>query len=152
MYNVLFVCHGNICRSAMAEYMFRDYVLKNGLSNKIHVESRATSSEELGNPIYPNVKRILDNVKIDSSSHRAKKIQYSDYDNFDIIIGFDSENIYNLKRLFNNQNKIFLFTFFSKKYKDEIIDDPWYTRDFDITYEMILDSEKGLLDYIKSKL
>ena len=152
MYNVLFVCHGNICRSAMAEYVFKDYVNKNNLSDSIHIESRATSSEELGNPVYPNVRRILNQNNINCDGHQAKRIKYSDYDNFDLIIGFDEENIYNLRRLFNTSDKIYLLTYFSLRYKDQEIDDPWYTRDFDITYKMVSESIVGLLDYIRKKL
>ena len=148
MYKVLFVCHGNICRSAMAEYVFKDYVKKHGYSELIHIESRATSTEEIGNPVYPNVRRILDKEGIPCDGHQAKRITYNDFNDFDIIIIFDDENKYSLNRMFGESDKIVLFTKFSKNYYNEEIDDPWYTRNFDITYKMIVDSEVGLLEYI----
>ena len=147
MFNVLFVCHGNICRSAMAEYMFKDFVKKKNNPN-IHIESRATSTEELGNPVYPNAKRLLNEHNIDCNGHHAKRITLSDYDKFDIIIGFDYENIRNLERMFNTKEKIYYLTDFSNKYKNMEIDDPWYTRDFKKTFDEISDSLEGLYNYI----
>ena len=112
---ILFVCHGNICRSPMAEYILKS------LTND-YIESRATSLEEIGNDIYPPVKEVLRKNSIPFSRHYAKQITREDYDNFDLIICFDDYNLRNLNRMFGN-NKI-------KKLLDKDIDDPWYTRDF----------------------
>lgn len=120
---ILFVCHGNICRSPMAEYILKS------LTNKYIIESRATSTEEIGNDIYPPVKEVLKNHNIPFSRHYAKQITKEDYDNFDLIICFDDYNLANLNRMFGN-NKI-------KKLLDSEIDDPWYTRNFEKAFQDI---------------
>ena len=124
MKSVLFVCHGNICRSVSAEY-----ILKN-LNKSIKVESRATSLEEIGNDIYPPMKEVLlkHNIKLDR--YFAKKITIDDYNNFDLIICFDENNISNLKRILPDTKKV-------RKLLDKDILDPWYTRDFETAYNEI---------------
>ena len=125
MKSILFVCHGNICRSPMAEYIFK-YLT----NNKYHVESRATSNEEIGNDIRYKTKEQLDIHNIPYERHYAKKITIDDYNNFDIIVCFDEYNLRNLQNMFNNDSKII-------KLLDRDIDDPWYTEKFDITYNDI---------------
>lgn len=120
---ILFVCHGNICRSPMAEYILKS------LTNEHIIESRATSLEEIGNDIYPPVKEVLKNHNIPFSRHYAKQITKEDYDNFDLIICFNDYNLRNLNRMFGN-NKI-------KKLLDSEIDDPWYTRNFEKAFQDI---------------
>ena len=134
MKSVLFVCHGNICRSPMAEYIFK-YLT----NNKCRVESRATSTEEIGNDIHPGTKKELDKHNIPYQRHYAKRITGEDYNNFDIIVCFDEYNVRNLQRMFNDNTKII-------KLLDRDIDDPWYTGLFDITYD---DIYNGCLKFIK---
>lgn len=127
MKKILFVCHGNICRSPLGEFIFK-YLSK----NKYLVESRATSSEEVGNDIYPNIKNELKKHNIPFSKHEAKKITIDDYDKFDIIVCFDNENILNLKKITNDLSKVI-------KLQDYDIEDPWYTRNFFKVYDEIYD-------------
>ena len=125
MNSVLFVCHGNICRSPMAEYMFKDLT-----DNKYKIESRATSTEEIGNDIHYGTKRILDKYDIPYTRHYAKQISIDDYNNFDIIVCFDDCNLNNLRRMFKDTSKVI-------KLLDRDIADPWYTHDSDTTYNDI---------------
>ena len=131
--SIVFVCHGNICRSPMAEYLFK--YISNG---KYNVESRATSAEEIGNDMHQGTKNVLKKHNIPFSRHFAKQITSEDYNKFDLIIYFDDYNFYNLKRMFNDTSKIF------KLLKNDI-DDPWYTGDFDKAYDEI---NKGCIDLL----
>ena len=149
MIKVLFVCHGNICRSPMAMYLFQDMVDKKGQSNNLIIKSKATSSEELGNGIYPPVRRILDNLGIDSSSHRASKVGFDDFKYYDYIIGFDEENMYNLNYLAKEyKNKVYLLSSFSGLNCD--VYDPWYSRNFDKAYNDINNYLKDFYNYLLS--
>lgn len=136
MRSVLFVCHGNICRSAMAKYIFR-YLT----NNKVLVDSRATSTEEIGNDIYPNAKKQLDIHNIPYDRHYAKQITQDDYDKYDLILCFDEENIYNLDRMFKDTSKI-------RKLSINNIEDPWYTRDFDKCFNEIYEACLSLKEEI----
>ncbi len=132
MKRVLFVCHGNICRSAMAEYMCRQ------LKPDLYCESRGVSSEEEGNDIYPPARRCLDRHGIDYGKHRARKIRKEDYDRFDVIYAMDSGNLRVLNAMFDDrEHKIRLL-------RKEGIDDPWWTGKFDEVYEQILEELKKL--------
>ena len=131
MIKVLFVCHGNICRSPMAEFMFRKYLADRGVDG-FYIDSAATSSEELGNPVYPPAKRILKGLGIDCSRKLARRITLDDYDNFDYIIGMDERNVHNMLNLFggDKDGKIRkLLDFCDGAGRD--VSDPWYTGDFD---------------------
>lgn len=136
MRSVLFVCHGNICRSAMAKYIFR-YLT----NNKVLVDSRATSTEEIGNDIYPNAKKQLDIHNIPYDRHYAKQITQDDYDKYDLILCFDEENIYNLDRMFKDTSKV-------RKLSINNIEDPWYTRDFDKCFNEIYEACLSLKEEI----
>lgn len=149
MIKVLFVCHGNICRSPMAMYLFQKMVDDKGQSNNFIIKSKATSSEELGNGIYPPVKRILDKLGIDSSEHFASRITFDDFKNYDYIIGFDEENMYNLNYLAKEyKNKVYLLSSFSGLNCD--VYDPWYSRNFDKAYNDINNYLKDFYKYLLS--
>ena len=151
MIKVCFICHGNICRSPMAEFILKDLVSKEKLEDKIYVESCATSTEELGNAVYPPVYKLLSEYGIDCSKKRARKIKKEDYDNFDLLVAMDNENLYNLNRMFDDKmNKIHLLLSFARI--DKEIADPWYTRDFNKTWDEIMTGCKELLVFIKQEM
>ena len=145
---VLFVCHGNICRSPMAEFMFNDIVEKEGLSDLFHASSAATSSEEIGNPVYPPVRRLLHKHSIDCSGKRARRITASDYENYDYIIGMDDENMYNLERLFPFDKGKKLHMLLSFAGRDDEVADPWYTGGFETTWFDVNEGCKAFLGYL----
>lgn len=128
MKRICFVCHGNICRSPMAEYILKDRVNKLGLD--YYIVSRATSSEEIGNDMHYGTKRILDKYKITYDRHFATKLCKNDYDKFDYFICMDDNNIRNIKYIFDEYNKVI-------KLLDRDVRDPWYTGDFEETYKDI---------------
>lgn len=143
MKRILFFCHGNICRSPIAEYYFRHLVKEAGLESKFEVVSAATSSEEIGNPVYPNSRRLLNSHGIDCSGHKAHRITPRDYEYFDMLIGMDQENLYTLKYIIKDdpKKKVSLLldhtTEEDKSHHNRDIEDPWYTRDFDTAWEDI---------------
>ena len=146
MIKVLFVCHGNICRSTMAEFVFKDMVKKENLEDKFLILSAATSDEEIGHHIHSGTRRKLKEVGvIFDESKTAVRIKKSDYDKFDYIIGMDSMNVVNMKKVFGGDpdGKIFKLLYFSGLERD--IADPWYTGNFDITYEDIVMGLSGFL-------
>ncbi len=147
---VLFVCHGNICRSPMAEFLMKDYVNKKGVSQNFIIESAATSSEEEGNPVHFGTKKILSSLEIDCSRKRARQVRIEDYEHFDYIIGMDEYNIRNLKKVFKDKdNKIFSLLDFTDLKRD--IKDPWYTGNFTETYQDIQLGIEGFFQYLSIK-
>ncbi len=149
MINVLFICHGNICRSPMAEFMFKDLVRKKGAEDMFHIESAAVSSEEIGNPVYPPAKRRLAKEGINCDGKRAVKITKADYDRFDYILAMEKYNLDRLKRIIgeDSENKVHLLLDYTDRKGD--IADPWYTGDFDITYNDILEGITGFFEKVK---
>ena len=148
MYNVLFVCYGNICRSPMAEMIFKDLIYDNSKRYLISCESMATSMEELGNDIYPKAKKKLLDMGVKVETHRARQFKKSDYDKYDFIIVFEERNKRDLINIIgeDSQNKIHLLLEYSEKVED--IADPWYTDDFDIAFEQINKGCIGLFNYL----
>ena len=142
MIRVLFICHGNICRSAMAEYMFKDMVKKLGVEDEFYIESAATSSEEIGTPVYPPARRELNAHGIRCDGHRARRIIRDDYDRFDYLIAMEQYNLRNMKNTFpidDPYGKIYKILDFTDEPGD--IADPWYTGEFELTYRQL---DKGL--------
>ncbi len=149
MIKVLFVCHGNICRSPIAEYVFRDLVSRVGLVHDFVIDSAATSREEIGNSIYPPARRKLAEHGISADGHRARQITRCDYEEFDYLIGMERYNIRNMLRFWGSdpQKKIHLLLDFGKNPRD--IEDPWYTGDFETAYQDILEGCEALLAHIR---
>ncbi len=147
MIKILFVCHGNICRSPMAEFVMKDLVARRGLADLFHIESAATSNEEIGNPPHLGTKKRLAREGITCSGKRARRVTPADYDAFDVIVGMDDANVANLRRVFDGDpaGKVHLLLEFAGR--SGSIADPWYTGDFDATYDDVLKGCAGLLGW-----
>ena len=143
---VLFICHGNICRSVSAQYIFQDMVNRRGLTSEFVIDSAATSTEEIGNAIYPPMKAALERRGVPVGTHRARQLKCSDYEAYDLLIGMDEENMFYMKRILGEdpEGKIHYLMEYSG-HPDEIIDDPWYTRKFDACAAQIAEGCDGLL-------
>lgn len=148
MIKILFICHGNICRSPMAEFIFKDIVAKLGRSDEFYVASAATSYEEIGNPIHHGTARILDGLGISYRGKRAVHLEKSDYEKYDYLICMDRANVRNTLRIVGDdpENKVHKLLEFAES--DADVADPWYTGNFDVTYRDVLAGCKGLLTYI----
>ena len=147
MTRILFVCHGNICRSPLAEFVFRDLLTRAGLAADFRVSSAATSSEEIGNPVYPPVRRLLSAHGLDCSGKTARRIRRSDYENYDLIIGMDEENLWDMRRSFGGdpEGKLRNLLDYAGR-PGEAVADPWYTRDFQQSWDDICEGCVGLLE------
>ncbi len=146
MTRILFVCHGNICRSPMAEFVMKDLVKKAGLESEFHIESAAASTEEIGNPVYPPARRKLKEHGIDCSGKTARQLTRVDYDRYDLLVGMDSANLRNMRSICggDGSRKIrFLLDFTNRPGS---VADPWYTGDFEATWRDVLEGCRGLLD------
>ena len=150
MYRILFVCHGNICRSPMGEFILKDLVEKAGLADRFHIESAATSTEEIGNPVYPPARRKLAQHGIDCAGKTARQLTAADYGRFDLLLGMDRANIRNMTRICGGdpQGKIHLLMEYAGHPGREVAD-PWYTGDFDATWDDVLAGCQGLLRKIE---
>ena len=151
MIKILFVCHGNICRSPMAEFFMKKLVSDNGMGDNFYIASAATSREEIGNGIYPPVKRILDKRGINYKGKTAVQIKNTDYDKYDYIICMDKNNLRNIKYIIPDDyaNKISLLMSFAGI--DSDVADPWYTGDFETTERDIDQGINALLEKIKKE-
>lgn len=131
------VCHGNICRSPMAEYVMKDMVKRAGLASRFEIASAATSYEEIGNPVYPPAKRELQRHGIGCAGHAARHLEREDYDYYDYLVGMENVNLHNMARICGGDpdGKIRLLMSFAGR--DEAIDDPWYTGRFGEVYAQI---------------
>lgn len=145
MTHILFVCHGNICRSPMAEYIMKQMVKEAGLEEEMEISSAATSTEELGNPVYPPARQKLAQHGISCKGHRARQVTKHDYAYYDLIIAMDSYNVRNLHRMLGGdpENKIHMMLDYTNRPGD--VADPWYTDDFDATWRDCTDGCRGLL-------
>lgn len=146
---VLFICHGNICRSPMAEYIMKDMVEKRGLSDKFQIASAATSTEEIGNPVHPGTRKILSRLGISCAGKRARQLTRHDYSEYDYLIGMDEWNLKNMKRILGDDPDRKLSRLLDYTNHPRDIADPWYTGDFDATCQDILNGCQALLQHIK---
>lgn len=146
---IMFVCHGNICRSPMAEFIFKDLVERRGVGDLYEVCSRATSREEIwsgiGNPVYPPAREQLSKHGLSCAGKRAEQVQKADYDQFDLFVVMDENNVRNIMRIFEGdpQQKVHKLMSFTNQPGD--VADPWYSGDFSTTYRDILLGCEGLL-------
>lgn len=146
MKKVLFVCHGNICRSPMAEAVFRHMLEERGLGERFAVDSAAVSAEEIGNPVYPEANRTLVAHGLLASNHHAWQLTRADYDRYDFFIGMDQENIYRMRQIFggDSQHKVGLLLAYTEHPRE--VEDPWYTGRFDRVFDLITQGCQALLE------
>ena len=152
MMKILFVCHGNICRSPMAEFVMKDLVQKAGLEREFQIASAATSTEEIGSGVYPPARRKLAEHGIGCAGHHARQLRRSDYDQYDLLIGMDQANLRNMRRICGGdpEHKIRLLLDYTSR--PGSVADPWYTGDFDATWRDVDESCRGLLEAVKRRL
>jgi protein-tyrosine phosphatase len=145
MIRIMFVCHGNICRSTMAEFVFKDIVKKRGLGDMFFIASSATSTEEIGNPVHNGTKKKLAEHGISAEGKYAVQICKNDYEQYDYLIGMDNRNITNMHRILGQdpEKKIYRLLDFTENPRD--IADPWYTGNFDLTYDEVCEGCEELL-------
>ena len=148
MVRILFVCHGNICRSPMAEFVMKDLVRKAGADERFFIASAATSTEEIGNPVYPPARRKLAEHGIGCAGKTARQMTAADYREYDLLIGMDSANLRNMRRICGGdpEGKIRLLMDFTDRPGD--VADPWYTGDFETTWRDISAGCRGLLEWL----
>lgn len=151
MIKILFICHGNICRSPMAEFVMKDLVRKAGRVEEFSIASAATSTEELGNPVYPPARRMMAAHGIDCTGKTARQLRKADYAQYDYLIGMDQANFRNMQRMCGGDpdGKIHLLLDFTDRPGQ--VADPWYTGDFQATWEDVLEGCDGLLRHIDNQ-
>lgn len=151
MVRILFVCHGNICRSPIAEFVMKDLVRKAGRAAEFSIVSAATSTEELGNPVYPPARRMMAAHGIDCTGKTARQLRKADYAQYDYLIGMDQANFRNMQRMCGGDpdGKIHLLLDFTDRPGQ--VADPWYTGDFQATWEDVLEGCEGLLRHIDNQ-
>ena len=154
MKKIMFVCHGNICRSPMAEYIMKELAREAGVSDQLHIESSATSREEIGNAIYPPTAHILSLHGIGSKGHRARQFTVEDYNSFDLVVVMEDYNLRNILRIIacDCEGKVWKLLDFTsdtlQRTMGDDISDPWYHGNFDKTYNEILTGCKALMKYL----
>ena len=146
MIKILFSCHGNICRSPMAEFVMKKMVREAGVADQFEIASAATSTEEIGNGVYPPVRSLLEAHGIDCSGKTARQMRNSDYHNFDLLVGMDSANYRNMSRICGGdpEGKIHLLMDYTGRPGN--VADPWYTRDFEATWRDVNEGCRCLLE------
>ena len=145
MLKILFICHGNICRSPMAELVMKDMVRKAGLGSQFRIDSAATSTEEIGNPVYPPARRKLREHGIDCAGKTARGLRRDGYEKYGLLIGMDKANLRNMNRICGSdaEHKLRLLLDYTDRPGE--VADPWYTGDFDATWRDVEDGCRGLL-------
>ncbi|MBR3346997.1 MAG: low molecular weight phosphotyrosine protein phosphatase [Solobacterium sp.] len=148
---ILFVCHGNICRSPIAEFVMKQLIMDAGMEDQFYIESAATSTEEIGNPVYPPARRKLAEHGISCAGKTARQITRQDYQKFDYLIGMDDANLRNMKRFYNNdpEGKISLLMDYTNR--PGSVADPWYTGDFEATWIDVLEGCTELLKHLQNQ-
>lgn len=149
MIKIMFVCHGNICRSPMAEFVLKNMVEQEGLGDKFFIASSAASFEEIGNPVHHGTAKVLDRLSIDYSEKRAVHLEKSDFEKYDYFIGMDKYNMADMKRILKADKKQYKLLEFAGLSRD--VADPWYTGDFERTFEDINLGCKFLLKKLQEK-
>ncbi len=149
MIKLLFVCHGNICRSPMAEFVMKNIVNEAGCGSAYKIASAATSAEELGNPVYPPARRKLAEHKISCEGKTARRMEKRDYDEYDLLIGMDRANLRNMQRICGGDpsNKLRLLMDYTDEPRD--VADPWYTGDFEATWRDVCEGCKALFSQLQ---
>ena len=145
MTKVLFICHGNICRSPMAEFVMKDLVAKAGLSDQFEIASAATSTEEIGNPIYPPARRKLAEHGISCAGHAARQLTKQDYADYDFLVGMDSANLQDMHRICGDDPDGKISLLLDHTARPGNVADPWYTGDFQATWLDVMAGCQGLL-------
>ncbi len=151
MIKILFICHGNICRSPMAEFIFRDIITQKGMKDHFYIASAATSTEEIGNPVYPPARRKLREHGISCEGKRARQVTKADYEKYDYLLGMEERNIFNMKRILGGDPMHKVYRLLDFSFCPRNIDDPWYSGDFDTTYEDILEGCGAFLDFLNKE-
>ena len=151
MIKVLFVCYGNICRSPMAEFLFKDMISKKGLEKEFYIQSAGTSNEEEGSPVYDGAQKKLAEFDIRTDGKVARQLKKEDYDKFDYIIAMELMNIRDIHKIIDKDEykKVYRLLDFSDTPRD--IADPWYTRNFEVTYDDIMEGLEGFFNFLKNK-
>ena len=150
MIKIMFVCHGNICRSPMAEFVFRDLAIKRGVGDSFYVSSSATSTEEIGNSVYPPARRELLKHGIDPSGKVAVQLERRDYDKYNLFVGMDSANFRNMHRIFGADLKGKIIKLLDLVGGGDVAD-PWYTGNFELTYRDVHRGCEELLNQLLEK-
>ncbi len=152
MIKIMFICHGNICRSPMAEFVMRDMVKKAGLEEEISVSSSATSTEEIGNPVHPGTRKQLRQFGISTDGKYAVQLKKSDYEQYDYLIAMDTMNIRNILRIIGNDNETKLYKLLDFAGQDRDIADPWYTGNFEETYRDVVWGCEALMRELQKRI
>ncbi|MGN0262680.1 MAG: low molecular weight protein-tyrosine-phosphatase [Eggerthellaceae bacterium] len=156
-FGIMFVCHGNICRSTMAEFVMKDMLENAGLADRVTVASSATSTEEIGNPVHHGTRRMLERHGIPCEGKRAVQLKRSDYDSYDLFVGMDAANVRNMRRMLGGdaEGKVCkLLQFPEDASADTASDvvDPWYTGDFEATWRDVVEGCSALLECLRERL
>ena len=150
MVSIMFVCHGNICRSPMAEFVMKNLVKKAGMEHQAQISSSATSTEEIGNPVHRGTRERLAREGISTAGKFAVQLRRDDYQKYDYLIGMDRWNVQNMLRILGGdpRGKVRLLLDYSGRLGEDIAD-PWYTGNFEDTYRDVLEGCQGLLSHMR---